>query len=255
MNIVIANSPKYIVQNIASVLEFALKDRINTYLWDKGQLSTYDMFDLARPDIVLMFAKDISNDFTGLIEENPQTKFVIMECEGIFEPFIAFNPDPACNPLQYVGKQKEKYGGRISAFSNGSSFQPFYDVLETAQARIYGESINSTAYVGNVRSVKERADIIKSTTEVFVAFNEYEMLNAYLLGTPCTTFGLNPAKYPCESSFSDVESLVKTLYRPSANRLFAIENTAFHQTHTLFSLLNIPDYDEAIWTSLQSLGL
>lgn len=254
MNIVIANSPRYIVQNLASVIEFALKGKVNLFLWDKSVISTYDMFDVAKPDAVLMFTKDISNDFTGLIEENPQTKFVVLECEGIFEPFIAFNPDPACNPLQYVGKQKEKYSSRVSAFSNGPTFQPFYDILEEKDCRIYGEPINSTAYVGKVKSVKNKADIIKSS-EVFVAFNEYEMLNAYLLGVPTTTFGLNPAKYPNEASFSDVFNLARTLVDSTLNPTLARENTAFHQTALLFSLLNISEYQDDIWTSLKKLAL
>lgn len=254
------NSP--LTQGLAATLSYCGHD---TILWDKHIKPTFDMFEEFKPDIVMCYTKDIDNCLVDAIKEY-QKPCVVLETEGIFEPFIAFNPLPASNPVQY-GKAMPllRYKTDVMYFSYIETLKgiPFLDILTEYNFKIFGpKKIPYPQYLGYLPNIKEYSNAMRST-KVFIDINGYDVLNASLLGINTISYGLNPLIYPNNfRSFTSISELTEHLnYKLKHPKFdikqkeFALENTFFHRVYELFQKLGNPDEAQGImykWHSIRS---
>lgn len=262
MKIALSKSNSPLTQGLASTLSYCGHE---TVLWDKKTKPTYDMLYEFQPDIICIYLREIDDAISDGVKEF-NTNCVVLEAEGIFEPFVAFNPLPACNPVQYgKGLPLYKYMSDITYFSYVENEKgiPFLDFLSRYKLKIFGpKKVPYPQYLGHLNSTKEYRDAIKST-KLFIDINEYDLLNAALLEVNSLSNGLNPMVYPpCFGSFLSIEELKDKveakLKKPKFNqeqKRFALNNTFFHRAFDLFTQLGNPGEAQRImykWHSIVS---
>lgn len=262
MNIVFSNSNSPLTQGLASTLEYCGH---SVSLWNKTKKPVFDMLYELKPELMLIYKKDIDNALQEAVKQY-KTPCVVLESSEIFDPFIPFDPLPACNPVQYGNAiPLYKYKTDVMYFSHVSSVKgiPFLDVLTKYKFKIFGQYIVPyPQYLGYLSSIKEYRNAMKST-KVFVDINGYDTLNAALMEVNSTSYGLNPLVYPeCFNSFLSLDELTEQLDRiikkPKFNKeqkKFVLQNTFFHRVYDLFKQLgNIGKAQEVMykWHSIVS---
>lgn len=240
MRLVFNKTQHPITQGLASTFSYCGFD---VFLWDNNIKSVYDMFDEKQPDILFIYQKDINNTILDALSEFNK-KCVVLECDGIFEPFISFNPLPACNPVQYgKGQPLLRYNTDVMYFSyiDNPKFLNFVEVMTKYKLKIFGPKyIAFPQYMGYLSSHKEYSNAIRSS-RVFVDTNGFDILNAAMLGVPSVGFGLNPSLYPEElfKSYKTPQELDKAISDTMSQifnqdiKNFALNNTFFHRTFDL----------------------
>jgi hypothetical protein len=250
------------IQGLASTLAYCGHQ---VFMWDKSRKSVYDMFTEIQPDVTVILKNDIDNAIADASMEF-NTKPVVLDMPGIFDPFVAYNPDPACNPVQFGGgKYQDKYASDILYFSyiDHGPMLDYVDVISLRdKVKFFGpKRIHYPQYLGNLSSFAEYANALAST-KVFVDVDGYTLLNASLLGTMCIGFGLNPILYPEEifKSFNTIEELDMLLdhklnFNQKERREFAKNNTFFHRAEELLNQLGYNNEAKEVmlkWNQIES---
>ena len=262
MKIIFSKNNSPVTQGLAATFSYCGHEVI---LWDKSIKPTFDMFYEFKPDIVCIYTKEIDACLSDALKQFNKT-CVVLETEGIFEPFAAYDPLPACNPVQYgKGLSLYRYISDITYFSYVESDKgiPFLDLLSHYKFKIFGpKKVPYAQYLGYLSNSKEYRNAIKST-KIFIDVNGYDALNAALLEVNSLSHGLNPLIFPeCFGGFLTIEELKdkveQKLKKPKFNmeqKKFAMENTFFHRAAELLSKLGHNEEAEGInekWKTIRS---
>lgn len=244
MRISFVNKPHPSIQGLAATLAYCGHE---VCMWDRTKKSVFDMFTEVRPDIVVILRSEI-NDALAEATVEFGSKTVVLEMPGIFEPFLAYSPDPASNPVQFGrGTYQEKYDSDLLYFSyvDHGPIMDFVDLLSIQKrVKFFGpKRIHYPQYLGNLSSLAEYANALKST-KLFVDVDGFMIMNAALLEVKAIGFGLNPVLYPENlfPSFNDVAELTNKVVNVGEGHLkeakeFAKNNTFFHRAEELLNQL------------------
>lgn len=262
MKFVFKSSDHPVIQGMAATLLFCGHE---IFMWNKKSKSLYDVLYELKPNYLFAFPNELNDEYADACDEF-KTVCIALQTPGIYEPFIAFDCLPACNPVQYGGaKYKEEYQSDIYVNSDSIDDISVIDCLyKYNNIKILGNrKIDTPLYLGHLNSIKEYSHVIKST-KVHVCLNDFERLNASFLGIDSVGFDSL-----LEDSFDNASTLDKLLadrFKPDGNyhrknrkvlnnKAFAMENTFFHRIADFFALFqHMSEAQGALnkWESIRS---